>query len=241
MNQNEARSLVAKLNAGLLQSGLAVDTNPVVPFKVADRVRFSWPEARVSQGLFADQHFASLSEYRTFVEGRHYTCLLNEGSLIQISFDFRRNEMVAHRFCFYPCPLEFPEDGYPQDLDAWNDLLEAELSSQIEALAGPLDAADERESTGTSGLLRLRSPLRFDFEPENRAATEPSSHVHINGAGARIPVHAGLSLAQFMTFVISHYYPSHSHVLDEFAPEFCDRSISPEDEVRLHFDCRQDL
>src|SRR5579883_2178720 len=123
MNQNEARSLVAKLNAELLQSGLAVDTNPVVPFKVADRVRLSWPEARVSQGLFADQHFASLSEYRTFVEGRHYTCLLNEGSLIQISFDFRRNEMVAHRFCFYPCPLEFPEDGYPQDLDAWNDLL----------------------------------------------------------------------------------------------------------------------
>ena len=49
-------------------------------------------------------------------------------------------------------------------------------------------------SPGTGGLLRLRSPLSFDFEIQNRALDEPSSHVHINRAGPRIPVHAALSL-----------------------------------------------
>lgn len=241
MTLSETRSLVAKLNAQLLQSGLAIATNPIIPFKVGDRVRLSWPKAKHAHGVFADQHFASLSEYRTFVMGNHYTSLLNEGSLLQISFDFKRNEIVANRFCFYPCPLEFPENGYPHDFETWNDLLETELLSQIDALAPDWTPPERAESPGTGGLLRLRSPLRFDFESENRAVTEPTSHVHINGAGAHIPVHAALSLRQFIDFVLSNYYPSHSHLLTEFAPDFCDRSIRPEHEAQLHFDCRRDL
>lgn len=241
MTLNEARSLVAKLNAQLLQSGLAIAANPVIPIRLGDRVRLSWPEAKNRPGVFADQHFAALSEYRTFVMGNHYTALLNEGSMLQISFDFKRDEMVASRFCFYPCPLEFPENGYPHDFEAWNDLLESELLSQIDALAPERIGPDGADLIGTGGLLRLRSPLRFDFESENRAAAEPCSHVHINGGGARIPVYAALSLSQFTTFIVNNYYPSHVNVLREFALDFFDRLILPEHETELHLDCRRHL
>lgn len=241
MSLNNARSLVARLNARLLQSGLAIATNPVIAFNIGDRVRLSWPQARNAQGVFADQYFASLSEYRTFVRGNHYTSLLNEGSILQISFDFRRDHMIAHRFCFYPCPLQLQENGYPQDFEAWNDLLERELRTQAEALASIDSAPEGTEPRISGGLLRLRSPLRFDFDSESEAAAEPCSHVHINGAAARIPVHAALSLRQFLGFVLTNYYPAHSGVLDHFAPEFCDRSILPEYETELHFDCRRHL
>ena len=241
MTLSEARSLVAKLNSRLLQSGLAIATYPVIPTRMGDRVRLSWPESRNRHGVFAEQQFASLSEYRTFVIGSHYTSLLNEGSLLQISFDFKRDEMVAHRFCFYPCPLEFPENGYPNDFEAWSDLLETELRRQIDALASEPTGPEGSDPLGAEGLLRLRSPLRFDFESENRVAAEPSSHVHINAAGARIPVHAALSINQFISFIIKNYYPSYADVLREFAPDFCGRSILPEHETELHFDCRRDL
>ncbi len=236
MTLNEARSLVAELNARLLQSGLAIATNPLVPYRTRGRVRLSWPEAKNAEGLFASQYFASLSEYRGFVTGNHYTSLLNEGSLLQISFDLKRDEIVGSRFCFYPCPLELPENGYPYDFEEWTDLLETELLAQIDSLAPnrPLLGleADDR--------LRLRSPLRFDFESEDRAA-EPFSHVHINSADAHIPVHAALSLREFVAFVLTHYYPAYSHVLEDFPSHLTNRAILPEHESQLHFDCRRNL
>ena len=40
-------------------------------------------------------------------------------------------------------------------------------------------------------------------------------------------------MRQFIDFVLSNYYPAHSHLLTEFAPDFCDRSIRPEHEAQL--------
>jgi hypothetical protein len=149
--------------------------------------------------------------------------------------------MVANRFCFYPCPLQFPENSYPRDLDAWDELLIDELLRQAETR--PRDLPDDQEpyAAPTAGLLRFRTPVRFDFELEAGDISEPSSHVHINSSDARIPVHAALSLSQFVSFVIEHYFPSHSMVLAQFPPDFCDRSITRGDEERLHVDCRQTL
>lgn len=241
MTFNEARSLVARLNSELLRSGLAIATNPLIPVRMGDRVRLTWPQAKNGHGVFADQRFATLAEYRTFASEGHYTCLLNEGSLIQISFDFKNNEMVANRLCFYPCPLQLSENDYPHDFDMWNDLLESELTGQIATLEPDSEAAEEAGLLPRAGLLRLRSPLRFDFESDDRGSAEPASHVHINESGARIPVHAALSLGEFIAFVISHYFPAYSNVLKEFEPDFSDRSISAEDEGRLHVDCRRAL
>jgi hypothetical protein len=241
MNQSDARSLVTRVNGELLKSGLAIAANPAIAFPVGDRVRLSWPEAKNARGMLAGETFASLSEYRRFVQGSHYTCLLNEGSLIQISFEFKRNELIANRFCFYPCPLVLPPDSYPTELDSWNDVLEKELMEQIEALEPSPEIEDSENAPTTGGLLRFRSPFRFDFDRENDGVAEPCSHLHVNSDSARIPVFAPLSVTQFLTFVLSHYFPSHSDAVTGFPSDFFDRTLSVLNEHQLHINCRRPL
>ena len=240
MKLNEARSGVARLNARLLEINLAVAVNPAIAFSAGDRTRLSWPQAKDAIGLFTDAMYASLSEYRAFLSGGHYTCVLNDGSLIQVSYDFKNDELVGHRFCFYPCPLDLPKSSYATDFDAWNGLLETELYNEIEALESTSETGQEVPPVRRSSLLRLRSPIRFDFDPDKQSATEPSSHVHISDAEARIPVHAALSLAQFVHFVITHFYPVQAAVLAKFPIEHYDRCIQANQESRLHFDCRRE-
>lgn len=238
MTPNEARSQVAKLNAIFLESGLAVAVNPAVAFPAGDRTRVSWPQAKDARGMFAELMYGSISEYRSFFRGTHYTCLLNDGALVQISFDFKNAAMVAHRFCFYPCPLFLHDNLDAIDWDVWNDLLEEALFA--EALA--LEPAGQGEgSIPTASAIRLRSPIRFDYEAEVQIAAESPSHVHLSDAGARVPVHSALSLSQFIHFVVLNFYPSYSEVLGDFAITHFDRCIRGEEEYQLHFDCRRPL
>src|SRR5262249_34880504 len=147
---NDARSGVAKLNSRLLESELAIAVNPAIAFQAGDRTRVSWPQAKDAQGLFADHVYASISEYRAFFRGNHYTSLLRDGALIQASFDFKNAEMVAHRFCYYPCPLALSEKT-DFDWDFWNDLLEEELFAEI----GGLETSGQ-----TTDLIPPASSLR---------------------------------------------------------------------------------
>lgn len=127
MTANDARSQVARMNARFLQSDLAVAVNPATLSQKGDRTRVTWPQANKAQGIFSDEIYASISEYRAFFYGNHYTCLLNDGALIQVSFDFINNRLVAHRFCYYPSPLAIPNSVDVADWEIWNDMLEKEL------------------------------------------------------------------------------------------------------------------
>jgi hypothetical protein len=233
---NKSKSMIANIGSRLLKTGLAIGVNLPVPFKVGDRTRLSWPQARLDSGLFSLQPYASISEYRAFLTGNHFTFLLNEGSLLQVSFDFRHDKMLAHRYCFYPCPLMLAPQPYV-NIDELSDLLELELIRQIEALK-PNPDADDEVSNGTSGLLRLRSPIRFDFESENRPAHEPESHLHISSSSARVPVHAPISLAHFIRFVLRHFYPEFVSALEGVTFDHYNRCITASDELDLHINCR---
>jgi hypothetical protein len=228
------------MNAALLKAELAIAVNPAVAFPRGATVRLSWPMARHARGIFADALYASLAEYRMFVLGNPLHLSLNEGSLVQISYDFKDGEMLRHRFCYYPCPLAIPEKEYMTDLEAWDYALEQELYGQIEVLASE-DVKLENIPMVKPGLLRLRSPIRFDYDPEKQSDAEPASHVHLGDVRARIPVHAAISLGQFMRFVISNFYPSYSTVLDSISSAQYDRCISMTEESQLHFDCRKQL
>jgi hypothetical protein len=245
MTRRNAQARVAKLNAELLQAGLAIATNPLISYPIGDRVRLSWPSAKNSSGLLSREEMGSLSEYRKLISEGQYTCLLNEGSLIQVSFDFRRDEMVAHRLCFYPCPLDLLENTFPRDFEEWNELLEAELKVQLISLDDQsLAENSEDEDRGhpmKAGSLRFRSPLRFDFDSRNDETTDPASHLHVNGGEARIPVYAAVSVGLFLTFIISQYYPDYRRVLRQFPIDFCERSISHDQQRQLHLNCHLPL
>src|ERR1035437_9540436 len=169
MTLSEARLDVTRLNSVLLEVGLAQSVNPAIPMQVGDRVRLSWPNAKFGRGGFSEQPFASISEYLYYLTGNHYTCLLADGGLLQISVDFRNAVMVSQRFCFYPCPLVLPDRSYAADIDALVDLLEEELFDEIDKLSANNGPARPEPAGRARGLIRLRSPIRFDFDPDNRS------------------------------------------------------------------------
>lgn len=240
MTAAEARSDLAKVNAALLNAGLAIAVNPLVPFKTGDLMRLSWPQSNERAVILTDQAYASVNEYRLCFAHGHYTALLKDGALVQVSYDFRDATLIGYRFCYYPCPLLFPEDRDAGDWDSFNDLLQSSLLAQIEDLELQ-DFSIESLQTGTQSQLRLRSPIRFDYAPEAQSPTEPASHVHVSGADVRVPVHAPLSLGQFLHFVVSHHYPAHSALLGRLPMRFFDRSIAPAEECSLHFNWRRTL
>jgi hypothetical protein len=234
MSPNDVRSEISNLAGELLKSGLAVAVNGPVLHGDGPVIRITWPASLVSPGLFTSTAFASIAEYRRFLFGGHYICLMYDGGLLQISVDVKHMKVVGHRMCFYPCPIILPKDFEVTDSDELDNLLLKELQIQMDAIATSSDPAEVR--------LRLRSPLRFDFDPEH--ATEPPSHLHVSNPDARVPVHSSLSVGHFVQFVLRHFYPSawdngSLATLTRWPiKKQKKRAMRSVDEFELHFDCR---
>jgi hypothetical protein len=240
MTPTEARSDVAKVNAAFLDAGLAIAVNPLVPFRTGDTMRLSWPQANGDGTRLTDHDYTSVNEYRLHFAQGHYTALLQDGGLIQASYDFSEAVLVGCRFCYYPCPILWPDDRDAGDWDDLNDLLQSSMFAQIEDLERQ-DPSDGARPNGDDSRLRLRSPIRFDYAPKAHGPTEPASHAHIGGAEARIPVHAPLSFGQFLHFVIKHYYPEYSALIEALPMRFLDRTITFAEECSLHFNWRRTI
>lgn len=203
-------------------------------------MRTSWPQAERKGNLIL-QPFGSLSEYQEFLTGRHYSALLIDGALLQFSFDYKEDEMVGHRYCYYPCPLVLPDQSYASDIDAWFDLLDNELLAEIDAHASVNAEAGETIELSTNARLRLRSPIRVDYAPDAAKPGEPACHLHINDGDVRVPVYAALSIREFMLFISEHFYPSYAHLFEPLAKRKFDRCITVDDELKMHISCRQTL
>jgi len=129
--------------------------------------------------------FASVVEYRTFVEQGLFSCILMDGALIHISYDFDGDELVRHKLLYYPCPYILPPE-----------LLREE----------PLLDVLEYVSSCGSGDLRLRSPLRFDYDPLNAKEHHAHSHLHLVSEDCRWPVVGPVSIGRFIDYVFRHFY-----------------------------------
>jgi hypothetical protein len=240
MRPIDARSEISHINSLLLDLDLAVAVNPLVPMRYGDRLRLTWPSAKLAAGVFNDFGFGSIAEYAKYLREGHYTSLLRDGGLLQISFDFKDDVLAGYRFCFYPCPLVLPPNEDSVDWDVFIQLLVDDLYDHIEMCESwENDTEGTQVSTNSQHQrLRLQAPIRFDFARDTDPP-EPASHVHIGYPESRIPVYAPLSAGHFLHFVISHFYPGHGSLLERVKIHHHDRCIDITDECALHFNCRR--
>ena len=238
MTPNDARREISNLASELVRARLAAAINTPRITTQGSTARITWPAATVQSGLLSDLPFASIVEYRKLVIGGHYVALMNDGALLQLSVDIRNDSLVGHRMCFYPCPVIVPLDFDILAFDELDFLLMQELESHLKAIESGLDPE--------SVTLRLRSPLRFDFDPDAASAIEPASHVHISNSVTRIAVHAPLSVGHFVQFVFRHFYPEvwddpSLNRITRWPLHQMTRCITDEDEFRLHVSCRHQI
>lgn len=170
--------------------------------------------------VLKENDFSTLSEYCSLIENRQYSMLLVDGSFFQISYGLRKREVVRHRLCWYPSPIKFADD-----------LMDS---------GGIIDAVLDKMAKGDTSFFQSRSPLRFDFSPDDASDLHPEVHLHIGHEDCRIPVKSALSLRAFMMFVVENFYvdiSTSSRLHREALNWFCGDKLTHNQRQRIHFNC----
>jgi hypothetical protein len=132
---------------------------------------------------------AKLTDYIALLEAHDYSYLMGDGGVIQIAMTYNGDDIERSRLSYHPCPLEV-------------------LQHDVNAFDGSfVDLIQEILAQDRDDSVVLRSPIRFDFDPEAAAESHPASHVTINDPSCRIAARAPLSFDTFMRFVLEHFYP----------------------------------
>ena len=181
----EIRARIEDLSVRLVSGGIAVAFNPPLVLRQGGSSRVTWSRSPALSELFG--RFATIAEYRKYVRENEFSVMLVDGALLQLSYVLERDEVVGHRLGYFPCPIVF---------DA-----EEAAEFTVEEL---LDATGE----DWQERVRLRTPIRFDFDPGAARTDHPSSHMTISEECCRIAVHAPISVGHFVRFVFRNFYPS---------------------------------
>ncbi len=192
-HQDVLNDLTRLINV-LLSEELAMDYNVPTVKAEGKRKSIGWS----TQGRYspiASREYGSLDEYKFYLEERIYSVLLYDGSLLQLSYGFNRKALNRHRLCYYPCPYDLDPEIFP----GLNEEGPAppSLTEYIEFL---LNEPDFKER------LRLRTPLRIDYEPTTAKVGHPACHLHMNQSGCRMAVASPLSVGHFVQFVFYNFY-----------------------------------
>lgn len=241
MTPRDVENDVSSLISSLLEAKIAVDSNPVSIYRRGTAQLVTWPSALDTPPVDPED-FASVKEYRELVRSRFYTCMLIDGSLLQIGYFFRRDELVKHRLCFYPSPIALQPNEYEPELDI-GEVVDFYLDDELAAFRALMESTKQAPPIQTM-RLRMRSPIRFDFDLDAQEVNHPGSHLHISHENCRWPVFGPLSVGHFTRFVFRHFFPSFwdQHAFLRTAVlRSADRSITVEEERELFIDCRQHI
>lgn len=193
MTPNQLCNSINTLLYKLLQNELVLDIKTHSVQAQPNNYRLiTWdsppPDPEDSVDEFPQDQYATIKEFLFFLNNGQFSIVLLDGSLMQIEYKFHRDEIRWHRLCYYPCPVHSESISTAEDVplgDVINDM----------------NLDDLKES------LRLRSPLRFDFDPENASNQHPSSHLTINMSSCRVPLRAYMDTRRFIEFVLKNFYP----------------------------------
>lgn len=211
----EQLSEVKNLLDLLVDRGIAVTRTSVIQQHMGrGRSRITWPRVGVEPPW--DAPAETPATYRAWLEAGAYSARLRDGALLQISFDYEDDELVAHRLCFMPCPYDLLDD----EIRDW-DIFEA-----IELLSG--SSADQ---------VRVAGPVRFDFDQRVARPGHSASHLTLVSPQTRIPTVAPLSLGHFVRFIFRHFYPDEwtaNAFLREWGMEYAKHTIEVDDTYEVH-------
>lgn len=162
------------------------------------------------------------AEYIAILRAGDFSVLLMDGGIIQISVHFKGKNVIRHRLVYIPCPVQFSRE---------------ELVDFDEGIIPLDDFIDNLDELELRERLRVRSPLRFEYDPDQQAPLHPSSHLHLGKSACRIPVSGPVSIWHFMRFVFFNFYRQDLEslsLLTAARPKSLPRTISPDELREMH-------
>ena len=181
-------------------------------------IRITWPSQPQNWRQGFEKPFGSIDEYFAWLKNNQFSAILFDGSMLQISFDLRWGNLIAHRLVYYPCPIELNDE-------------ELMLLREFPVIEVIDDYTDTRDR------FRTKSPIRFDFDEKAGTSTHPTSHMTMLTNDCRLPVYGPLSLGHFVTFVFRNFYPNiweQHEFVREWPTKVERQTIEPSDQDHLH-------
>ena len=214
---------IARLLGALIDADIALLMEPVVEQGLNSEgekiTRITSPGMLKASGALFREEFATVTEYYNWLKNGAYSAVLFDGAILQLSYDFEGEELISHRLGFYPCPFEVDKE-----------LLRS----------GPILDIIELYWGGSETEIRLRSPLRFDYQRKAQKFGHPAAHLTLLWEHCRWAVIAPLSPGHFIRFIFRHFYPhlwgAHGF-LRNWPQELGNRTITKEEESILHISC----
>lgn len=206
----------------LLEKDVALQIQPHKVESLSGQIsRLSWVSNSSDHAVTRseDIHF---EEYIAILRTGDFSILLRDGGLIQVSVNFKGKNIVRHRLVYIPCSVHF----LPDELN--------DFDGGIIPLDDFLDNLDELE---LRERLRVRSPVRFEYDPDQQAPLHPASHLHLGKSVCRIPVTGPVSIWHFMRFVFFNFYRNDLDKLSLLTaahPKSLPRTICEEELREMH-------
>jgi len=154
-----------------------------VPPARIEHTRLTWHTAH---DFNISSPHANVDQYIEWAEQTQYSAVLPDASLLQVTYDLAGGVVSGHRLAYVPCPVLADEALLAEE--PFVDVVRMYLSEGLRSVV-------------------LRSPIRFDFDPEAEGPGHPSAHLTLNSADCRIGCVAPLHPYQFLGFVYRHFYP----------------------------------
>lgn len=181
----------------LMQKRLCITYNPVrLVMDQQYRCQITW-NGHVSGRANSGDSFMKLIQYHHILKTNSYHCLLFDGSLIRVNFVFENELLLTQNLLWWPAPYDYRnllQDGF-----APIDLLE--------------DFYGDQEWHQN---IRMRSPVRIDFDCNNNKRDHPHSHLHIQHEETRIYTGSPICFNRFIDFIFRNFYPEFTFSFSQY-------------------------
>lgn len=132
--------------------------------------------------------FTTLEQYEHILNSGAFHCILFDGSIIRSSFEFDGKYLINHSHLWWPAP--YIDDG-----------------NLTEEFTPQLKYEDFLSDSNWMKKVRMRSPIRIDFDPESESITHPLVHMHTQHHQSRIHVDKPICFAKFIQYIFQNFYP----------------------------------
>ena len=156
------RTAIDNLLDTILNAGFVILRQPVVCRGSSRRTQVTWPSLMRPDVVTG---YGTVDEYMAQLDCTAYSAVLLDGSIVQLEYGMDGASIVSHRLAFYPCPFQIDAD-----------------------LLGEFGLREVIEASDSLDLVRLRTPVRFDFALQAERDDHSASHVHFNHEECRVAV-----------------------------------------------------
>ena len=161
--------------------------NPGI-FYEEESVIISWNNHQGGREV-SGKAFLKVAQYLKIVSDKAYFAILKDYSLIRCSFKYNYDgKLLSENLLWWPCPLSIDPDMVEEFV----------LVETIELLM---------DEPNTQKYLRMRSPVRIDFDSENDKENHPGAHMHIQHEECRINTQEPICFNRCINHVMKNYYP----------------------------------